>query len=66
MVLTCINFTSISRLNSGNKNPQNVFLGAIFLFQKMGTDSVNHADSGDIKVLVSFPGNSILKFFTNF
>ena len=56
----------IIRLNSGNKNPQNFFLGAIFLFQKMGTDSVNHADSGDIKVLVSFPGNSILKFFTNF
>ena len=56
----------MSRLNSGNKNPQNFFLGAIFLFQKMGTDSVNHADSGDIKVLVSFPGNSILKFFTNF
>ena len=56
----------MARLNSGNKNPQNVFLGAIFLFQKTGTDSVNHADSGDIKVLVSFPGNSILKFFTNF
>ena len=54
------------RLNSGNNNPQNFFLRAIFLFQKMGTDSVNHADSRDIKVLVSFPGNSILKFFTNF
>ena len=56
----------IFRLNSGNKNPQNFFLGAIFLFKKKGTDSVNHADSGDIKVLVSFPGNSILKFFTIF
>ena len=32
----------------------------------MGTDSVNHADSGDIKVLVSFPGNSILNFFLIF
>ena len=57
---------TILKLNSGKKNPKNCFLGAIFLFQKMGTDSVNHADSGDIKVLVSFPGNSILNFFTNF
>ena len=33
---------------------------AILTFQKTATDSVNHADSGDIKILVQFPGNSIL------
>ena len=35
---------------------------AVFLFEKLGTDSVNYADSGDIKILVWFPGSSILKF----
>ena len=51
----------INRLNSGIKNRHNFFLWAIFLFQKIGTDSVNQADSGDIKFFVQFPGNSILK-----
>ena len=37
-----------------------------FLFQKIRTDSVNCADSRDTKILVQFPGNSILKFSTNF
>ena len=32
----------------------------------MGTDSVNHADSGDIKVFVQFPGNLILKISLRF
>ena len=36
------------------------------LLQKIANDSVNHAVSWDIKVLVQFPGNSILKFITNF
>ena len=39
---------------------------AILTFQKTATDSVNHADSGDIKILVQFPGNSILKFWVKF
>ena len=51
----------ISRLNPGIKNRHNFFLSAIFLFQKLWTDWVNHADSGDIKILTQFPGKSILK-----
>ena len=51
----------ISRLNSGIKNRHNFFVWAIFLFEKLGTDSVNYADSGDIKILIQFPGNSDLK-----
>ena len=39
---------------------------AIFLFLKIGNESVNHADSGDIKIFVQFPENSILKFSKNF
>ena len=31
-------------------------------FEKIGTDSVNHADSGDIKTFVSFRGDPILEF----
>ena len=57
MVSTCI-----SRLNSGNRNEYNFFVFAIFIFQKSENDSVNHADSGDIKILVQLPGSSILKF----
>ena len=38
----------------------------MFLFQKSGTDLVNCADSRDIKLLVQFPGNSILRFLSNF
>ena len=38
----------------------------IFLFQKIRTDLMNRTDSGDKKILVQFPGNSILNFFANF
>ena len=37
-----------------------------FHFKKTESDSVNQADSGDIKILVQFPGNPILKFLLNF
>ena len=43
---------SILRLNSGIRIRHNFFVWAVFLFQKLGTDSVNYADSGDIKILV--------------
>ena len=49
------------RLNSGIKNRDNFFALAIFLIQKVGTNSVICADSGDIKISVQFPGNSFLK-----
>ena len=55
----------IARLNSGIKSRNNFFVWAIFLIQKVGTNSVIYADSGDIKILVQFPGNSILKIFEN-
>ena len=54
------------RLNSGIRNRNNFFVCGIFLFQKIGNDSVNHADSGDIQFFVQFPGNSIFEFPTNF
>ena len=57
---------TIHRLNSGNRNRHNFFMLAILSFQKTATDSVNHADSEDIKILVQFPGNSILKFWVKF
>ena len=56
----------ILRLNSGIKNLNNFFALAIFLIQKIGTNSVIYADSGDIKIFVPFPGNSILKILQNF
>ena len=37
-----------------------------FLFQKIGTDSVIYADSGDIKILVRFHENPTLFFFEIF
>ena len=37
-----------------------------FIFLKTATYSVNHADSEDIRILVQFPGNSILKFWVKF
>ena len=58
--------TPMHRLNSGIRNRHNFFLWPIYLFQKVVTDSVNHADSGDIKVFVQFPGNSISKILQNF
>ena len=48
----------IVRLNSGNGN---LFTFAIFILQKSENKVIN-ADSEDIKTLVQFPGNSILKF----
>ena len=51
----------IGRLNSGIKNRNNFFVRAFFYFQKIGTDLVYQADSRDIKILVQFPGKSILK-----
>ena len=56
-----VQFLFMFRLNSGIKNRQNFFLWAIFLFSKIGNESVNHADSGDIQVFVQFPGNSFLE-----
>ena len=56
----------IGRLNSGIENRNNFFAWAIFLIQKVGTDSVIYADSGDIKILVEFPGNSIFEIVQNF
>ena len=56
----------IGRLNSGIKNRNNFFAWAIFLIQKVGTNSVIYADSGDINILAQFPRNSILKIFQNF
>ena len=58
--------TKMPRLNSGIKNRNKFFAWAIFLIQKVGTNSVIYADSGDIKTLVQFPGNSILTILQNF
>ena len=55
----------IHRLNSGIKNRNNFLAWAIFLVQKVGTKSVIYADSGNIKILVQFPGNSIFKILQN-
>ena len=54
------------RLDSGIRNRQNFFILAIFLFQKLGTDSVYHADSRNIQFLVRFLGNSFSELSTNF
>jgi hypothetical protein len=59
-------FLVMFRLNSGNRNRHNFFILAILTLKKTPTDSVNHADSGDINILVQFPGNSILKFWVKF
>ena len=40
----------MDRLNPGIKDRHNFFLCAIFLFQKIGTNSVNHTVSGYIKM----------------
>ena len=47
------------RLNSGIMKRYNFFINENFQFPMTGTHSVNHPDSG--KILVQFPGNSILK-----
>ena len=56
----------ISRLNSGIKNRNNFFVWQFFSIQKIGTDSVNQADFGDIGILIQFPGKSILKLSLGF
>ena len=52
----------MSRLDTGILNQNNFFVSTFFSFQKTETDLVNQADSGDIKILVQFPGNLIFKF----
>jgi len=42
------------------------FIQAIFKYLNIGSDSVNHDESGDIKFFVQFPGNSILKISLGF
>ena len=54
------------RLNSGIKNRLNFLAWAIYIFQKVVSDSVNHADSEDIKILIQFPGKSIFENFAQF
>ena len=56
----------IGRLNSGTKNRHNLFIQANFKYLNVGSDSVNHDESGDIKLFVQFPGNSILKISLGF
>ena len=59
-------FQAITRLNAGIRNRHNFFLSPIFLFQKIGFDSVNHTDSENMNIFGQFPGNPILKFLLNF
>ena len=54
------------RLNSGITNTDNFFDQSIFHHQKIEYESVARADSGDTKILVQCPGNSILKFLFQF
>ena len=54
------------RLNSGTKNRHNLFIQANFKYLNIGSDSVNHDESGDIKLFVRFPGNLILKISLEF
>ena len=61
-----IHYNLIHRLNSGNRNGHNFFMLSIFIFQKPENDLVIHADFGDIKTLVPFPGSAILKFLFQF
>ena len=58
--------TMMSRLNSQFENAHNIFMLTNFPFQKRRTDSVNHADSEDIKILIQFPGKSIWKILEIF
>ena len=50
---------TMTKLNSGIENRHNFFVGDIFLFQRLETDSVNQADSGDIKIFGQFHKNPI-------
>ena len=51
---------SMRRLNSGTMNHNNFFIQTNFSCLILGIDSVDNAESGNIKVLVVFPGNNIL------
>ena len=55
----------IARLNSENKNEYNFFVFAIFVFQKPRNDTVNNADSGDIKIFQEI-GSSLVSFLMIF
>ena len=57
---------SMNRLNSGTKNRHNFFIQANFKSLNIGSDSVDHDESGDIKLFVRFPGNLILKISLEF
>ena len=63
--MECIVWPMI-RLNSGNKNCHNFFIQANFKYLNIGSDSVDHDESGDTKVFVQFRGNSILKISLRF
>ena len=56
----------MGRLNSGIKNGHNFFIGAIFLSQKLGTDSLKQTDSEGIKNFIQCSGKSILKISLTF
>ena len=43
------------KCNSRSRNRHNFFLWAIFLFSKVGNESVNQADSGHLKLSVQLP-----------
>ena len=51
---------SMRRLNSGIMNRNNFLVKTYFSYLITGTDSVNNAESGDIKLSVQFPGKFIL------
>ena len=55
--------TTIVRLNSGTTNSHNLFISANFRYPFIEYDSVNHADSKDIKILIQFPGKISLENF---
>ena len=60
MVLdTELTLRSMRRLNSGIMNRNNFFVKTNLSYLITGTESVDNAESEDIKVFVQFPGNSI-------
>ena len=58
--------SAIYRLNSGTKNRHYFFIQANFKYLNIGSDSVNHDESGDVNFFFQFPGNSILKISLGF
>ena len=61
-----LKYCYINRLNSGTKNRHYFFIQANFKYLNIGSDSVNHDESGDIKFFVQFPVNSIFKISLGF